>query len=74
MPLMRMRGKLEKEKKKLNKFLSTSKVQLATNLMAPPYSNDLRWRIVWLRLVQNMSLDSIASLMSISERILSEDM
>lgn len=36
--------------------------------MAPPYSLDLRWRIVWLKIVEGMSSVSIASLMNISER------
>ena len=36
--------------------------------MAPPYSTDFRWRIVWLRIVHNMSAVSISSLMNLSER------
>ena len=36
--------------------------------MAPPYSMDLRWRIVWLKIVEDMSAGAIASLMNISER------
>ena len=36
--------------------------------MAPPYSTDFRWRIVWLKIVEEMSSNTIASLMNISER------
>ena len=36
--------------------------------MAPPYSTDFRWRIVWLRIVHNLSADAISSMMNISER------
>jgi transposase len=36
--------------------------------MAPPYSLDLRWRVLWLKVVEGMSPDAIASLMNISER------
>ena len=36
--------------------------------MAPPYSTDFRWRIVWLSTVYHMNSSTVASLMSISER------
>ena len=36
--------------------------------MAPPYSTDLRWRVVWLSLVQQLCPDAIAQLLSVSAR------
>lgn len=35
--------------------------------MPPPYSDDLRWRIVWLRIARDMSPSEIADLLCISE-------
>ena len=36
--------------------------------MAPPYSTDFQWRMVWLKIVNDMSTEEIASLMNISEQ------
>lgn len=36
--------------------------------MPNPYSIDLRWRIVWIHLTQNLSMAEIASLVCVSER------
>ena len=36
--------------------------------MAPPYSTDLHWRIVWAVLALNMSLDDASKLFNVSSR------
>ena len=36
--------------------------------MAPPYSTDFRWRVIWLSVVHNLKPATIALLLSISDR------
>jgi len=36
--------------------------------MAPPYSTDLRWRIVWLVLTLQVSSDVVSRLLNVSAR------
>ena len=36
--------------------------------MPNPYSNDLRWRVIWLYLAKNLSIAEVSELVCVSER------